>query len=161
MDFEFAEHMRDTKIDVTFGDSWNSHSLKTWLESPRAPFSLYTYAMIAVILEILIALLFPPAAVAMNLNFSTHFRSLVAEQTFVSTLGYLPGHVHAFWIIWRKYDAEERSGYYRGNQGHNYGSLEQQPPPPQQNYQPPQSYQAPPQQAQPGYDSKPPAYQKN
>lgn len=85
-------------------------------------------------------------------------------------LGYLPGHVHAFWIIWTKYDAQERAGYHRGNQGHNYGSLEQQPPMPQQNYQPPmpqqnyqppQSYQAPPQQAQPGFDSKPPAYQKN
>jgi hypothetical protein len=82
----------------------------------------------------------------------------------ISKLGYLPGHVHAFWIIWRKYDAEERGGFYRGNRGnlpHNYGSLEQQPPP-QQNYQPPQSYQAPPpQNQQPGYDSKPPAYQKN
>ncbi|KAG2181041.1 hypothetical protein INT43_008623 [Umbelopsis isabellina] len=122
--------------------------------------------MIAVILEILIALLFPPAAVAMI----TGCGADVCINRLYPKLGYLPGHVHAFWIIWRKYDAEERSGYYRGNHGHNYGSLEQQPPAqPQQNYQPPQSYQAPPppppppppQQAQPGFDSKPPAYQKN
>ncbi|GAB5588511.1 hypothetical protein Unana1_03411 [Umbelopsis nana] len=100
--------------------------------------------MIAVILEILIALLFPPAAVAM--------------------LGYLPGHIHAFWIIWRKYEAEERAGYYRGAPGNNYGALERQapPPPPQQNYQPVpnQNTSAPPPNEQ-LYDSKPPAYQKN
>lgn len=82
----------------------------------------------------------------------------------------MPGHIHAFWIIWRKYDAEERAGYYRGVPGHNYGSLErQQPQQPRQqaSYQtpPPQQQQNPatsaPPQNQPVYDSKPPAYSKN
>ncbi|CAO3687774.1 unnamed protein product [Umbelopsis vinacea] len=78
-------------------------------------------------------------------------------------LGYLPGHIHAFWIIWRKYEAEERAGYYRGSHGNNtYGSLERQAPPPQQNYQPVANQSVPPTVPnQQTYDSKPPAYQKN
>ncbi|KAG2176670.1 hypothetical protein INT44_007334 [Umbelopsis vinacea] len=94
-------------------------------------------------------------------------RSLAVDLTCVSTLGYLPGHVHAFWIIWCKYDAQERAGYRRGYSGHHYGSLERQPqqqPRQQANYQtpPPQQHPvAPPPQNQPVYDNKPPAYSKN
>ncbi|KAH8550807.1 hypothetical protein BGW37DRAFT_520944 [Umbelopsis sp. PMI_123] len=117
--------------------------------------------MIAVILEILIALLFPPAAVAMITGCGPD----LCINVCLTILGYLPGHIHAFWIIWRKYEAEERAGYYRGVPGHNYGALEGQPlprqhrsyqtPPPQQNpvAPPPQNVQA--------YDSKPPAYSEN
>ncbi|KAI8579144.1 hypothetical protein K450DRAFT_242973 [Umbelopsis ramanniana AG] len=120
--------------------------------------------MIAVILEILIALLFPPAAVAMITGCGPD----LCINICLTILGYLPGHVHAFWIIWRKYDAEERAGYHRGFPGRNYGSLERQPQPRQQqaNYQappPPQQQNpvAPPPQNQPVYDNKPPAYSKN
>ncbi|KAI9286570.1 hypothetical protein BC943DRAFT_225707 [Umbelopsis sp. AD052] len=119
--------------------------------------------MIAVILEILIALLFPPAAVAMITGCGPD----LCINICLTILGYLPGHVHAFWIIWCKYDAQERAGYRRGYSGHHYGSLERQPqqqPRQQANYQtpPPQQHPvAPPPQNQPVYDNKPPAYSKN
>ncbi|KAG9104315.1 hypothetical protein FRC07_009817 [Ceratobasidium sp. 392] len=56
------------------------------------------------IILILVTILFPPAAVAI-----------------MSGLGYIPGHIHAFYLIWRRMEAEEKYGAggfnYTGN-GH-------------------------------------------
>ncbi|KAJ7275103.1 hypothetical protein C8J57DRAFT_1313630 [Mycena rebaudengoi] len=53
----------------------------------------------------------------------------------LTMLGYLPGHIHAFWIIYLKIQAEERygeGGYIYTGYGHfeqNYAVLPSEPPP--------------------------------
>ncbi|ELU36352.1 Pmp3 domain-containing protein [Rhizoctonia solani AG-1 IA] len=50
------------------------------------------------IILILVTIIFPPAAVAIMSGCSCDL------------LGYLPGHIHAFYLIWRRMEAEERYG---------------------------------------------------
>ncbi|KAJ6631193.1 hypothetical protein B0H10DRAFT_711951 [Mycena sp. CBHHK59/15] len=53
----------------------------------------------------------------------------------LTMLGYLPGHIHAFWLIYLKVQAEERfgeGGYIYTGYGHfeqNYNVLPSAPPP--------------------------------
>ncbi|PWN30194.1 UPF0057-domain-containing protein [Jaminaea rosea] len=59
------------------------------------------------ILLILVAILFPPAAAA----FITGCSCDLLINILLTILGYLPGHLHAFWLIYKKMQAEERYGY--------------------------------------------------
>ncbi|CAG7847059.1 SubName: Full=Uncharacterized protein {ECO:0000313/EMBL:CCA77029.1} [Serendipita indica DSM 11827] len=67
------------------------------------------------ILLILVAILFPPAAVAFMTGCSCDLLINVA----LTLLGYIPGHIHAFWIIYKRMKAEETYGHggyrYTGN----------------------------------------------
>ncbi|RDB16038.1 Plasma membrane proteolipid 3 [Hypsizygus marmoreus] len=69
------------------------------------------------VILILVAILFPPAAAAMVTGCSCDLLINIC----CTILGYLPGHVHAFWLIYKKMQAEERYGsggfIYIGN-GH-------------------------------------------
>ncbi|KAF8526545.1 hypothetical protein BU17DRAFT_40584 [Hysterangium stoloniferum] len=58
------------------------------------------------ILLILVAILFPPAAAA----FVTGCSCDLLINILLTALGYLPGHIHAFWLIYRKMKAEEQYG---------------------------------------------------
>ncbi|KAI0711341.1 hypothetical protein C8Q76DRAFT_55174 [Earliella scabrosa] len=87
------------------------------------------------VLLIVVAILFPPAAAA----FITGCSCDLLINILLTILGYLPGHLHAFWLIYKKMQAEERYG--RG--GYIYvGNGEYQPAyggqhgvvPPQPNY---------------------------
>ncbi|KAI0336793.1 UPF0057-domain-containing protein [Cubamyces sp. BRFM 1775] len=87
------------------------------------------------VLLIIVAIIFPPAAAA----FITGCSCDLLINILLTLLGYLPGHLHAFWLIYRKMQAEERYG--RG--GYIYvGNGEYQPayaqagaaPPAQPNY---------------------------
>jgi len=84
---------------------------------------------------ILVAILFPPAAVAFVAGCSCD----LLINILLTILGYFPGHIHAFWLIYKKMKAEERYGrggfQYVGN-GH-YEPLYGGPvgvPPPAANY---------------------------
>lgn len=84
------------------------------------------------ILLIIVAIIFPPAAAA----FITGCSCDLLINILLTVLGYLPGHIHAFWLIWKKIKAEEMYGAhgytYLGNGefvGHGAP-----PPPPQQQY---------------------------
>jgi len=55
---------------------------------------------------ILVAILFPPAAAA----FITGCSCDLLINICLTILGYLPGHLHAFWLIYKKMKAEERYG---------------------------------------------------
>ncbi|KAJ7833096.1 hypothetical protein B0H14DRAFT_2801421 [Mycena olivaceomarginata] len=63
----------------------------------------------------LIAILFPPAAAA----FITGCSCDLLINILLTVLGYIPGHIHAFWLIYKKMKAEERYGAggfrYTGN----------------------------------------------
>ncbi|KAH9921381.1 hypothetical protein B0H21DRAFT_766687 [Amylocystis lapponica] len=67
------------------------------------------------VLLILVAILFPPAAAA----FVTGCSCDLLINILLTILGYLPGHIHAFWLIYKKMQAEERYGHgafhYIGN----------------------------------------------
>ncbi|KAF8524469.1 UPF0057-domain-containing protein [Gautieria morchelliformis] len=69
------------------------------------------------ILLILVAILFPPAAAAIITGCSCD----LLINILLTLLGYLPGHIHAFWLIYKKMKAEEQYGrggfHYIGN-GH-------------------------------------------
>ncbi|KAI0089496.1 UPF0057-domain-containing protein [Irpex rosettiformis] len=64
---------------------------------------------------ILVAILFPPAAVAFISGCSCD----LLINILLTILGYFPGHLHAFWLIYRKMKAEEQYGrggfHYIGN----------------------------------------------
>ncbi|EAU87139.1 hypothetical protein CC1G_05828 [Coprinopsis cinerea okayama7 len=88
-----------------------------------------------------IAILFPPAAAAIITGCSCD----LLINILLTILGYFPGHIHAFWLIYKKMQAEERYGnggfHYVGsgqyeplypNQGQGYP--QQAPPPPQQQH---------------------------
>ncbi|GAA5846130.1 hypothetical protein JCM3766R1_005644 [Sporobolomyces carnicolor] len=78
------------------------------------------------ILLILVAILFPPAAAGILTGCSCDLLINIA----LTMLGYIPGHLHAFWLIYKNAQAEERygkGGYeYLGNgefvpiQGHHH-----------------------------------------
>ncbi|EIW69521.1 hypothetical protein M231_03241 [Tremella mesenterica] len=68
------------------------------------------------VLLIIVAIIFPPAAAAFIAGCcSADFWINVL----LTILGYLPGHIHAFWLIYKRIKAEEMygvSGYrYLGN----------------------------------------------
>ncbi|GAA6063517.1 hypothetical protein JCM10212_004730 [Sporobolomyces blumeae] len=58
------------------------------------------------ILLILVAILFPPAAAAILTGCSCDLLINIA----LTVLGYIPGHLHAFWLIYKNAQAEERYG---------------------------------------------------
>ncbi|KAG8713601.1 hypothetical protein FRC09_018530 [Ceratobasidium sp. 395] len=80
------------------------------------------------IILILVTILFPPAAVAIMsgcscdllINIALFFLDDVSPslcQTakrenliLLHRLGYIPGHIHAFYLIWRRMEAEEKYG---------------------------------------------------
>ncbi|KAF7289987.1 hypothetical protein MIND_01374000 [Mycena indigotica] len=59
------------------------------------------------ILLILVAILFPPCCCRLH-----HWLLLrpAYQRTLDYVLGYIPGHIHAFWLIYKKMRAEERYG---------------------------------------------------
>ncbi|BGP57917.1 hypothetical protein JCM8202_006274 [Rhodotorula sphaerocarpa] len=99
------------------------------------------------IILVLVAILFPPAAAGILTGCSCD----LLINLCLTLLGYIPGHLHAFWLIWAKMQAEERYGpeiHYAGNAewlpsgGYHH-------PHPQPHVVPAQHAQ-PPQYAQPG-----------
>ncbi|KAH8834768.1 hypothetical protein DL96DRAFT_1571654 [Flagelloscypha sp. PMI_526] len=70
------------------------------------------------ILLIIVAVIFPPAAAAFIAGCSCDLLINVC----LTILGYLPGHLHAFWLIYKKIRAEEKYGErgyrYVGNGGY-------------------------------------------
>ncbi|KAK9894914.1 hypothetical protein P389DRAFT_211586 [Cystobasidium minutum MCA 4210] len=58
------------------------------------------------VLLILIAILFPPASAAIVTGCSC----ALMLNILLTILGYIPGHLHAFWLIYKKIQAEERYG---------------------------------------------------
>jgi len=64
---------------------------------------------------ILVAILFPPAAAGFITGCSCDLLINIA----LTCLGYIPGHIHAFWLIYKRMQAEERYGHggflYVGN----------------------------------------------
>ncbi|KAF8882176.1 hypothetical protein CPB84DRAFT_1686815 [Gymnopilus junonius] len=58
------------------------------------------------VLLIIVAILFPPAAAA----FVTGCSCDLLINILLTILGYIPGHIHAFWLIYKKMQAEERYG---------------------------------------------------
>jgi len=58
------------------------------------------------VILILVAILFPPAAAAIITGCSCD----LLLSILLTMLGYIPGHIHAFWLIYRKMQAEERYG---------------------------------------------------
>ncbi|GAA94547.1 uncharacterized protein L969DRAFT_43880 [Mixia osmundae IAM 14324] len=97
------------------------------------------------ILLILLAILFPPAAVAVLTGCSCD----VLINVLLTLLGYIPGHIHAFYIIFKHMKAEESYGHggyrYAGNATYEpIGAPTQQrfPAQPQQQYEAPPSYGA-------------------
>ncbi|KAI6024255.1 hypothetical protein EDC04DRAFT_2725849 [Pisolithus marmoratus] len=59
------------------------------------------------LLLIIVAIIFPPAAVA----FMTGCSCDLLINVLLTILGYIPGHLHAFWLIYKRIQAEERYGY--------------------------------------------------
>ncbi|CAL1709068.1 unnamed protein product [Somion occarium] len=55
---------------------------------------------------IIVAILFPPAAAA----FVTGCSCDLLINICLTILGYIPGHLHAFWLIYKKMRAEEEYG---------------------------------------------------
>ncbi|KAF9225526.1 UPF0057-domain-containing protein [Gyrodon lividus] len=55
---------------------------------------------------ILVAIIFPPAAAAFVAGCSCDLLINIC----LTILGYFPGHIHAFWLIYKKMQAEERYG---------------------------------------------------
>ncbi|KAJ7599300.1 hypothetical protein C8J56DRAFT_916371 [Mycena floridula] len=55
---------------------------------------------------ILVAILFPPAAAAFVAGCSCDLLINIC----LTLLGYIPGHIHAFWLIYKKMQAEEKYG---------------------------------------------------
>ncbi|EIW81548.1 UPF0057-domain-containing protein [Coniophora puteana RWD-64-598 SS2] len=67
------------------------------------------------ILLIIVAIFFPPAAAA----FIAGCGCELCLNILLTCLGYIPGHIHAFWLIYKRMKAEEqygRGGYmYQGS----------------------------------------------
>ncbi|KAI5983153.1 hypothetical protein EDC04DRAFT_2839196 [Pisolithus marmoratus] len=59
------------------------------------------------VLLIIVAIIFPPAAVA----FMTGCSCDLLINVLLTILGYIPGHLHAFWLIYKRTKAEETYGY--------------------------------------------------
>ncbi|GHJ90252.1 hypothetical protein NliqN6_6654 [Naganishia liquefaciens] len=84
------------------------------------------------VLLIIVAILFPPAAVFMISGCTCDLLINIC----LTLLGYFPGHIHAFYLIYKKMQAEERygpAGYtYLGNGQygeHAHGAPAQAPQP--------------------------------
>ncbi|KAI0264719.1 hypothetical protein BC834DRAFT_782903, partial [Gloeopeniophorella convolvens] len=77
---------------------------------------------------ILVAIIFPPAAAA----FITGCSCDLLINICLTILGYLPGHIHAFWLIYRRMKAEELYGHggytYLGNGNFHGGPAGHQVP---------------------------------
>jgi len=58
------------------------------------------------ILLILVAIIFPPAAAGFITGCSCDLLINIA----LTLLGYIPGHIHAFWLIYKRMKAEELYG---------------------------------------------------
>jgi len=58
------------------------------------------------VILILVAIIFPPAAA----GFVTGCGCDLLINICLTILGYIPGHLHAFWLIYRQMKAEERFG---------------------------------------------------
>ncbi|KAJ7484672.1 hypothetical protein FB451DRAFT_1233119 [Mycena latifolia] len=85
------------------------------------------------VLLIFVAILFPPAGSSVRpILLHSFFTGLNSCRRFITgcscdllinilltVLGYIPGHIHAFWLIYKKMKAEERYGAggfrYTGN----------------------------------------------
>ncbi|KIL62255.1 hypothetical protein M378DRAFT_798724 [Amanita muscaria Koide BX008] len=84
------------------------------------------------VILILVAIVFPPAAAAMVAGCSCDLLINIA----LTILGYFPGLIHSFWLIYKKMQAEERYGaggfIYIGNGG--YQPINQAPTGPHQYY---------------------------
>lgn len=103
---------------------------------------------------ILVAIILPPAAALIVTGCSCD----LLINLLLTILGYLPGHIHAFWLIYKKMQAEERYGHggfrYLGS-GHYEPLYQSDPypgqyshspmPTPQPHLQAPQYYGATPQ----------------
>jgi len=67
------------------------------------------------VILILVAILFPPAAAGIVTGCSCD----LLINILLTILGYVPGHIHAFWLIYKKMQAEEQYGhggfFYVGN----------------------------------------------
>ncbi|OCF72048.1 hypothetical protein I204_07312 [Kwoniella mangroviensis CBS 8886] len=89
------------------------------------------------IILILVAIIFPPLAAAMITGCSCDLLINIC----LTLLGYLPGHLHAFWLIYKKIKAEESfgpGGYtYLGNGNFvgNGPAYTGAPPPPPHGHQ--------------------------
>ncbi|KLO16134.1 UPF0057-domain-containing protein [Schizopora paradoxa] len=59
------------------------------------------------ILLIIIAIFFPPAAAFIITGCGCD----LLINILLTILGYIPGHLHAFWLIYKKMKAEEMYGY--------------------------------------------------
>ncbi|GAA5952082.1 hypothetical protein JCM10213_005356 [Rhodosporidiobolus nylandii] len=86
------------------------------------------------IILVLVAIIFPPASAA----FLTGCSCDLLINICLTLLGYIPGHLHAFWLIYRNAQAEERYGQgntkYLGNgewEPLDHAHVHQQAPPPQ------------------------------
>ncbi|KIY70870.1 hypothetical protein CYLTODRAFT_451363 [Cylindrobasidium torrendii FP15055 ss-10] len=81
-------------------------------------------------LLILVAILCPPVAVAFISGCSCDLLFSILLTLF----GAIPGHIHAFWLIYLKLKAEEAYGYggfvYRGNGTYEALPGQNLPPPP-------------------------------
>jgi len=55
---------------------------------------------------IIVAIIFPPAAAAFIAGCSCDLLINIC----LTILGYIPGHIHAFWLIYRRMKAEEMYG---------------------------------------------------
>ncbi|TIB64918.1 hypothetical protein E3P77_02896 [Wallemia ichthyophaga] len=84
-------------------------------------------------IEKLVTIIFPPAAVGFISGCSCDLLINIG----LCLLGYLPGHIHAFWLIYKRMAAEEQYGYkgfkYLGNgkyESVEYISQQPQHPPP-------------------------------
>ncbi|KAF9057267.1 hypothetical protein BJ165DRAFT_1334747 [Panaeolus papilionaceus] len=58
------------------------------------------------VILIIVAILFPPAAAAIITGCSCD----LLINILLTILGYIPGHIHALWLIYKKIQAEERYG---------------------------------------------------
>ncbi|KAJ3501456.1 hypothetical protein NLJ89_g9329 [Agrocybe chaxingu] len=58
------------------------------------------------VILIIVAIIFPPAAAAFVAGCSCD----LLINILLTILGYIPGHIHAFWLIYKKMQAEERYG---------------------------------------------------
>ncbi|CAE6435043.1 unnamed protein product [Rhizoctonia solani] len=102
-------------------------------DPPRHEFTIFNMVKGSDIILILVTILFPPAAVAIMSGCSCD----LLINLCLTILGYIPGHIHAFYLIWRRMEAEERYGaggfQYVGN-GHYEPLYVATHQPPQANY---------------------------
>ncbi|CAE7214392.1 unnamed protein product [Rhizoctonia solani] len=106
----FLRHVRGARLQPPLVLNHNHDLLKHVLR-------LFNMVKGSDIILILVTILFPPAAVAIMSGCSCD----LLINLCLTILGYIPGHIHAFYLIWRRMEAEERYGaggfQYVGN-GH-------------------------------------------